>query len=294
MKVARLNKVRDIQLVEEEKPKIVPGKILTRIKSVGVCGSDVHWYQDGHIGPLYLDKPLVLGHEISAEIVEVGDGVKGFDVGMPVVLEPGIPCEKCEFCLVGNYNVCPNMSFCGTPPTDGAYLEYMLYSPRWAYPLPENVSYEEGTLAETLAVAVNAVDLAHMKVGKSVAVFGVGPVGLCIVQMAKLAGASEIIAVDPLEYRLEAAQKLGASAGINPEKVNPVEEIMKLTGGTGVDRAIESAGVTETPNQCAGVVKPAGRVVLVGIPAEDKILNHLGCAGSLVGLRYLLINEFQR
>ena len=271
MKVARIYKTHDIRLVEEEKPKIKDGYLLTRVRSVGVCGSDVHWYQDGHIGPLYLDKPLVLGHEMSAEVVEIGNGVKGFEVGMPLALEPGIPCGKCEYCVIGYYNVCPNMSFCGTPPTDGAYLEYMLYPPRWAYPLPEKVSYEEGTLAETLAVAIHAVDLAHMKVGKSVAIFGVGPIGLCALQMAKLSGASDIFVVDPLQYRIDKAMELGASAGINPTEKDPVEEIKKLTGNRGVDVAIESAGVTETPNQCAGVACPAGRVVLIGIPAEDKI-----------------------
>ncbi len=271
MKVARLFEPRDLRIVEEAEPKLSDGNLLVKITSVGVCGSDVHWYQDGHIGPTYLKEPLVLGHEISGEVVSVGKGVTGYEPGMPVALEPGVPCGKCAFCRRGFYNVCPDMRFCGTPPTDGAYQEYMVHPPRWAYPLPANVSPDEGTLAETLAVAIHAVDLSHIKAGMTAAIFGVGPVGLCILQTVKLSGATDIIVVDPIEERLEKAKKLGAAAVINPKKTNPVEEIKRMTGGLGVHVSFEAAGVTETPEQCAQITRPAGRVVLIGIPAEDKI-----------------------
>lgn len=292
MRVARLYKPKDIRLENEEKPKLIDGQLLTRIKSVGVCGSDVHWYRDGHIGSLALSDPLILGHEIAAEVVEIGKGVEGFEVGMTVALEPGVPCGKCVHCQQGNYNVCPDMHFCGTPPTDGAYREYMLYSPRWAYPLPETISSEEGALLETLAVGINAVDLSHIKVGKTAAIFGVGSIGLCTLQMAKLAGALEIIAVDPLEYRLEKAMEYGATAIINPTKYNPVEEIMKLTGRKGVDVTFEAAGAMETPQQCAAVTKPAGRVVLIGICQEDKILINASNARRK-GLSIMLVRRMR-
>ncbi|MGB9682868.1 MAG: alcohol dehydrogenase catalytic domain-containing protein, partial [bacterium] len=162
MKVAVLEKIRNVSIEEREIPKPKEDEVLVRIKSVGVCGSDIHYYNEGRIGSFVVEKPIILGHESSGEVVEVGSKVKSLKVGDRVALEPGIPCRKCNYCKTGRYNLCPDVVFMATPPVDGAFAEYVVHPEDFAFKLPDNVSYDEGALMEPLSVGIYASNRARV------------------------------------------------------------------------------------------------------------------------------------
>ena len=204
--------------------------------------------------------------------------MQGLEPGTKVAVDPGIPCGVCEYCVQGNYNVCPDMLFAGMPPMDGGLCKQIVLPPSCLFPMPEDFTHGEGVLIETMAVGLHAVDLAHLRAGGTAAIFGCGPIGQTVVQCLQVAGAQQIIAIDPVQHRLEVATQFGATAGINPADENPVEAIMDLTGGRGVDVALEAAGEPEVPGWCVEAARPGGRVVLIGIPADDNIVFKAGPA----------------
>jgi L-iditol 2-dehydrogenase len=242
--------------------------------TVGVCGSDVHYYLEGRIGDQVVIDPIVMGHEFSARIAGLGAGVEGLTVGQLVAVEPGISCGACELCQHGHPNLCPNVIFCGTPPVDGVYAEYTVMPAENCFPLPEGMSAEEGAMLEPLGIAIHSVDLAHLKPGQTVAVLGAGPIGLLIAAVARAAGASEIYMTEPLAFRREFALEYVADAVFNPEDSDVVAGILRLTGGRGVDVAFEAAGAPETPEQSAAMTRIGGMVVIAGISAEDSMVMH--------------------
>jgi len=252
-------------------PTIGPGEALIKIKSVGVCASDSHRYLHGKLGEEDMPGPLILGHEFSAEVVELAPDVTSVRPGDRVAVEPARHCGKCEMCRTGHPNLCPDVQFCGTPPVDGAFREYMAYPADLLYKLPEGVSYDEGALLEPLGVALHSVRLGHFKPGWTAAILGVGPIGLCTLLVLRAMGATEIIVTDPLDYRLELAQKLGADVALNPEKQDVIQAVLDHTGGRGVDVVFEAAGVRETPQQAVEMARPGGNVVLIGIPVDEWI-----------------------
>ena len=270
MRAAILHRPKDLRL--EQMPDPVPGdhEVLVRIKAVGVCGSDVHWFSRGRIGDTVLDGPLVLGHEAAGVVQKVGRSVQTPQIGTRVALEPGVPCRTCEACQAGNYNTCPQVRFFGTPPTHGCYREYVTHPADFVFPMPDNLTFGEGAMIEPLAVSMHAVDLAKVKTAHTVAVLGCGSIGLMVIALARISGASEIYATDPIEARRDAAMKYGADVVIDPSKEDPVERIATLTNGRGVDAAFEAAGAPDTPQQCVDLAKPCGTVALIGIPEEDQ------------------------
>ncbi len=269
MKIAHLYGIHDVRIEEAPRPEPGPGEVLLRIKAVGLCGSDVHYYREGAIGDAVVKEPLVGGHEFSAQIAALGPGVAGLKVGQAVAVDPARSCGQCEFCRGGNPNLCPAVAFAGSPGVDGALREYVTYPGRYCYPLPPNLNYDDGAVLEPLGIAIHAVDLGKPKPGQSVAVLGCGPIGLLTIQMARVAGASRIFATEPLDYRLKAARKAGATDLFNPRREDVVAAILKATGGRGVDAVFEAAGAQETPDQSMKIAKPGGTVILVGIPTED-------------------------
>lgn len=271
MKAARLYGVHDIRIEELPQPKPGPGEVLLRIKAVGLCGSDLHYYKEGGIGDAKIIEPLILGHEFSAQVVALGPGVTGLAVGQAVAVEPANACRVCEFCREGNPNLCPDVIFAGSPGVDGAMREYMTYPARLCYPLPHGLTYDDGAVLEPLGIAVHATDLGKIRVGRTVAVVGCGPIGLLNIQVARAAGASRIFATEILDYRLDAALETGATAGFNPTREDVVVGILKATDGRGVDVVFECAGAQETPEQAMQICKPGGTVVLVGIPSIDRV-----------------------
>jgi L-iditol 2-dehydrogenase len=271
MLASRLYGIRDLRIEELPRPVPGPGQVLLKIASVGVCGSDVHYYLHGRIGSQVVTEPIIMGHEFSAWIAESGPGVEDLTPGQLVAVDPGISCRQCEPCLQGHPNLCPHVRFCGTPPIDGVFAEYTLMPAENCYPLPETISPVEGAMLEPLGIAIHSADLAHLKAGQTVAVLGAGPIGLLIAAVARAVGASEVFMTEPLAHRRQFALDYIADAALNPDDSDVVAEIEHLTGGRGVDVAFEAAGDADTPQQAAAMARIGGKVILAGIPADDSL-----------------------
>jgi L-iditol 2-dehydrogenase len=260
MRVARLFAVNDLRLQEEDLPVPGPGEQLLHVRAVGICGSDLHWFQEGGIGDARLERSLVLGHEFSGQTAS----------GQLVAVDPSLPCGQCEFCLKGNPNLCPYVRFAGHANQDGGLREYIAWDERRLYTLPQSLSAEDGVLLEPLGVALHAVGLAKLQSGMTVGVYGCGPIGLLILQLARLYGAGKIIATDALPHRVRAAESYGADQAYLSSGKPDVGLVMAVTSGRGVDLAFEVAGVPETVDLSVASVVPGGTVVLVGIPEDDS------------------------
>jgi L-iditol 2-dehydrogenase len=266
MKSLRIHAVGDLRLHEESIPEPNFDEALIRVKAVGICGSDIHWHADGSTGESRIGAPFVLGHEFGG-VVEGG----AMD-GLRVAVDPNIPCDTCEFCLEGNPNLCPDHYFAGHPPVDGALREYISWPMKALVPIPDSITDEDAAVLEPLGVAIHNVDLGHVKPGMIVGVYGCGPIGLLTIQVARAAGASEIIATDLLPHRLEAAKEFGADrvylASSNGDERAP---ILVDTHKLGVNVAFEVAGENAAVETAIETAKPGGRVVLCGIPSVNQV-----------------------
>jgi len=293
MRASRLHGIRDIRI--ERLPHPVPGsgEVLLQVASVGVCGSDVHYYLHGRIGTQVVTSPIIMGHEFSARIAELGAGVESLEAGQLVAVEPGIPCGRCEPCQQGHPNLCPNVRFCGTPPIDGVFAEYTVMPARNCFALPAKLGAIEGALLEPLGIAIHAVDLAHLRPGQTVAVLGAGPIGLLIAAVAKASGASEVYMTEPLAYRREFARRYVADVVLNPQDAGPTVEIKRLTAGRGVDVAFEAAGAQETPQQAAAMTRIGGKVIVAGIPAQEDVMTWNASTVRRKGLTIKLVRRMK-
>lgn len=245
-------------------PEVPAGEVLVRVRSVGVCGSDCHYFEHGRIGPYVVEEPLVLGHEASGEIVAVGAEVSAHRVGERVSIEPQRPCRICGQCKAGRYNLCPAMAFLATPPVDGAFLEYIAVPSDFAHAVPPSVSYDAAALVEPLSVALWACEKAAIGLGSSVFIAGAGPIGIITAQVARAAGATRIIVSDIAGGRRARALEFGATATDDP--VND-------PGFDGeVDAFIDASGVPAAVRRGIRAVRPAGTVVLVGMGGDDMEL----------------------
>ena len=250
-----------------------PDDVLIKIKSVGVCGSDIHFYKEGHIGPRYITPPHVLGHESAGEVVAVGTDVVNLKVGDRVALEPGRPCGKCEQCIRGKYNLCKDMRFMAAS-AEGAFVEYCVRPAHFCFKLPDSMSFDEGAMLEPLAVALQSLKLGHVKIGDSLAILGAGPIALAILMAARAAGATRIYLTDTIDYRLEKAMEMGATGVFNVTKCDYVKEIKDATGGRGVDAVIETTGSDAVYKTMTDVAMRGGTIALVGMgPQEYAAVN---------------------
>ena len=247
MKALRLHGPGDLRLGDEPEPTPGEGELLLRVRAVGLCGSDRHWFVEGSIGDAVLSRPLVLGHEFAATIES------GPRAGERVAVDPADPCRRCSVCLSDRPHLCPELRFAGHGATDGALRTLLAWPERLVHPLPDSLSDAEGALLEPLGVALHALDLGHVRAGAAAGVFGCGPLGLLLVQLLRMVGAL-VLADEPLPHRLEAAKQLGASR----------------PPGEGVDVAFEVAGEDEALARAIDEVRPGGRVVVVGIPEGDR------------------------
>jgi L-iditol 2-dehydrogenase len=263
MRAARLYGSGDLRLVDEPVPVPGPGESLVRVTAVGICGSDLHWYADGGIGDVRLTEPLVIGHEFAGVIA---DGPRR---GERVAVDPAIPCGNCEPCLNGDRNLCIVVVFAGTGRQDGALREFVAWPIDLLHPLPEALSDADGAMLEPLGVALHAVDLSHVHVDDTVAVIGCGPIGLCLVQLARVAGATTVLAADPLAHRAEAALEMGADAVLTSDPDGFATALAEATDGRGVDVAFEAAGSDAAVDLAVTAARPGARVVLAGIPGGD-------------------------
>ena len=258
MRTARLHAVGDLRVADEPMPDAAPGMSLVQVTAVGICGSDLHWWDEGAIGDAKLTHPLVLGHEGAGVIAE------GPRAGQRVAIDPAIPCETCRACRDGYRNLCYRLKFSGHGDTDGMMREFMAWPTTALHPLPDRVSDTDGAMLEPLGVAIHSVDLGHLPFGGTASVIGCGPIGLLLIEVLKVAGASSVLAVEPLAHRREAAERLGADEVADPAAF---DEALRA----GVDVAFEAAGNNEGVELAMASVRPGGRVVLVGIPGDDVI-----------------------
>ncbi len=270
LKAAFLYGINDLRVEEIPNPKITrENEVIIKVGSVGICGSDLHYYKEGKLGIYSVTQPIILGHECAGYIVETGNQVKDFVIGDKVVLEPGNPCRKCDYCKGGKYNLCKEMKFLGTPPNNGCLVEYLKISVDSIYRVPTNMTIEEGAMVEPLAVGMHAAERGSVKAGDSVVILGCGTIGLMTLQAARLSGAIKIIAVDTVKERLELAKQLGATDIINASTLDTIERVKMFTDGAGVDVAFECAGNEETVIQCLQITKSGGVAVLVGAPINN-------------------------
>jgi L-iditol 2-dehydrogenase len=260
VKAARLHGVGDIRLADEHQPTPGTNETLVRVSAVGLCGSDLHWFTEGGIGDAQIRRPLVLGHEF-AGIIEGGP-----DDGQRVAVDPAHPCGACEQCLEGNQNLCPTVRFAGHGTVDGALRDYVAWPTALLYPVPDALSDSDAAMLEPLGVALHAHDLGKTRAGGAVAVIGCGPIGLCLVQLARAAGARQIVALEPLGHRREAAAAMGADVVLDAGAVDIQAALAEVTGGRGVDVAFEAAGTDAAVSLAVAAARPGGRVVVVGTP----------------------------
>ncbi len=271
MRVAELYQPRRFRLIEAVPAEPGPGEIQVKVGAVGICGSDLHYFSEGSIGDTPCTYPMVLGHEPAGTVARTGPGVSGWSVGDRAALEPAIYCYHCEFCLTGHHNVCANIRFLSMPQDPGFFRETVNLPAANLLPLPAVLSLEEGTLFEPLAVALHSMQFAAIRLGESVVVFGAGPIGLLTIAVLRLSGAGRIWSVEPVAARRELALKMGADAAIDPVAADPVRELLRETGGRGVDAAIDCATRGDSLSQGIRATRNAGRLVITGIPSAARV-----------------------
>ena len=256
-----------LEVGEAPMPKMGPDDVVIKIQSVGVCGSDLHYYRTGSIGDFKVKFPFILGHEAAGVVFDVGENVTTLKKGDRVCMEPGVPCMKCEECLTGNYNLCKDVKFWATPPYDGVLSEYVSHPAAFTFKIPDNMSFTEGALVEPLAIGLHACNMGGVKLGQTVAIVGAGCIGLVTLLAAKAYGATKIIVGDVLDKRLAKAAELGAIT-VNTKEEDFAKKVLELTGGRGADVAIDCAGFSATVDACLTCAKPAGMVIIVGLGAD--------------------------
>jgi L-iditol 2-dehydrogenase len=251
------------QVRDDERPVPVPAddEVLIKVASVGVCGSDVHYYREGRIGDFVVDAPLVLGHEASGRIVAVGAKVPDSRVGERVAIEPQRPCRICAQCAAGRYNLCPFMEFYATPPIDGAFQEYVTIQAPFAHPIPDSISDDVAALLEPLSVGIWASRKAEVVPGSRVLIAGAGPIGVIATQAARAFGAAEVIVTDPVPERRAMAERFGATTTLDP--------MTQSVADLGVDAFIDCSGAAPAVKSGITAVRGAGMVVLVGMGADE-------------------------
>lgn len=271
MKTAVMTDIMNVEIEERPIPVPADNEVLVKVENVGICGSDLHYYETGRIGNFIVKPPFVLGHEAGGTVVEVGKAVTNLKVGDRVAMEPGKTCGECEFCKSGKYNLCEDVIFFATPPVDGVFQEYVAHEAALCFKLPDNVSTLEGALIEPLAVGMHAAIQGDAHIGQTAVVTGAGCIGLVSVLALKAMGVSKVYVVDIMEKRLQKALELGADGVINGKEEDAVAKVMELTDGKGCDLSIETAGTQITTVQLIKMAKKGSTIVLVGYSASGEL-----------------------
>jgi len=272
MKALALTSVNKLEFIDVPQPKIVNDTdVLLKLAAAGVCGSDVHYYQTGRVGTQVVSFPYRIGHECSATVAQIGNAVKGVKVGDKVVVEPAVSCHNCDQCKIGRENTCRNIKFLGTPSQfDGCFCEYMVMPAENCLIVNEKLTPIQAALIEPFTIGLYAVKQGQSPYNDKIAILGSGPIGLSCMTAARLKGAEKIYMTDKLDYRLAVAKKHGADWTGNPDKIDIVKEINKIEPG-GVDVVFECAGQQSTIDEGIEILRPGGKLVLVGIPREERI-----------------------
>lgn len=270
MQVSVLRGVGDVGMEERTVPEPAADEVLVEVGSVGVCGSDLHYYEHGRIGPYVVDSPLVLGHEAGGVVTAVGEQVTGLDVGQRVSIEPGVPCRSCPQCLQGRYNLCPDVRFFATPPYDGAFSQFVAMPAAFVYAVPDNLSDDAAGLIEPLSIGVWACRRADVAPGSTVLVTGAGPIGLIAAQTARAYGADRVTVTDVNPHRLRLAERLGLDT-------IDVSQTSLADAGVEPDVLLECSGSSRATWDAVSITARAGRVVLVGMGGDtvELPLSHV-------------------
>ncbi len=274
MKALTLNGPLDLGLIDRPDPGSPgPGQVRVGVKAVGICGSDIHYYEHGRIGDFIVKDPMILGHEAAGVVEAVGEGVRALAPGDLVAMEPGVPCGACRECRTGRYNLCRSVRFWATPPHDGVLADFVLHPAAMTYKLPAGMTLDEGALMEPLAVGVHSCKRGRVGPGSVVAVNGAGPIG-CVTLMAALAfGASQVAVADVVPERLDRALELGAEVAVDARAESLAAAVASLTDGRGADVGIECSGHPDGPQTLVDAAAPGGRVVLVGMGPQPTRLD---------------------
>ena len=263
-KAAVMHGTHDVRLEDVPVPEPGPNEVLVEIRAVGVCGSDVHYYEEGRIGSFVVEEPLILGHESMGTVVALGENATRHEVGDRVTLEPGVPDGTCRECRAGRYNLCPNVRFFATPPIDGAFTNFVSINEDFAFALPDSLSDNAGALMEPLSVGIWACKKAGVTAGDHVLITGAGPIGLVAMQVAFAQGATEVTLTDVADERLQIGNRLGATRTLNVAE-EPLEE-----SGIEVDALIECSGNERALGDGIHSVRPAGVAVVVGMGPNEE------------------------
>ena len=269
MRAAELIAPLNFRLAEMPIEDPSPGEVQVRVEAVGICGSDLHAYNEGQVGGMPNAYPMVLGHEPAGVIVKIGAGVTGLAAGDRGALEPALYCYHCEFCLSGHHNVCANIRFLSNPHHPGFFRERVNLPAGNFLPIPATISYDSATLAEPLAIAIHSMRLASIGAGETVAVIGAGPIGLLTIAALRSVNAGRIWAIEPLAHRRELAQMMGADVTLDPGEAKG--EVLGATAQRGVDCSFDCAADAETTTQAIQLTRNAGRVVLTGIHSTPTV-----------------------
>ncbi len=268
MAIAELVCPRTFQLHNYQAPPPGPGEVQVRVEAVGICGSDLHNFSEGSVGGTPARYPMVLGHEPSGTVTAIGAGVTGWARGDRAALEPPLYCYHCEFCMSGRHNLCDHVRFLSNAGEPGFFRDHVNLPAVNLLPLPMNLGFAEATLFEPVGIILHSFRFGDPKLGETVAVFGAGPIGLTTIAALRVAGVARIWCVEPVAHRRELARVLGADAVIDPAQTDPVKEVLRDTGGRGVDVVFDCAGKDDSVNQSIHVGASAARIVITGLPSE--------------------------
>lgn len=271
MKVAVMEGIGKMAFTERDIPTPKDNEVLVKLEYVGICGSDLHYYETGNMGSCVVKPPFVLGHEPAGIVTALGSKVTDLKIGDKVALEPGKTCGHCTFCKQGKYNLCPDVIFFATPPVNGVFQEYVAHEAALCFKLPENVSTLEGALIEPLAVGFHAAREGGAQIGQTAVITGAGCIGLVTLLALKAIGITKIYVVDMMPKRLDKALELGATAVINTKTQDTAAELLRLTEGKGCDIAFETAGTDLTTSLLIHAVKKGSVIVLVGYSANGTL-----------------------
>ncbi|HET9598922.1 MAG TPA: NAD(P)-dependent alcohol dehydrogenase, partial [Anaeromyxobacteraceae bacterium] len=269
MRAVVLEKKGELRLRDIELPQAVgPADVKIAVERVGVCGSDVHYYTHGRIGPFVVKDPMVLGHEASGKVVEVGSAVKDLKVGDRVCMEPGIPDLHSRASRLGLYNVDPNVVFWATPPVHGCLARTVVHPAAFTYRLPDNVSFAEGAMVEPFAIGMQAATKARIQPGDLAVVIGCGTIGIVTALAALAGGCSRVIVSDVLQEKLDLAARYPGITAVNVKKEDLGAVVRAATDGWGADVVFEASGSPAAYKGLFDQLRPGGCVVLIGIPID--------------------------
>jgi D-xylulose reductase len=256
--------LRDIDLPLD----VGPGEVKIKLHTVGVCGSDVHYYTHGRIGPFVVNEPMVLGHEAAGTVVKVGEGVEHLKVGDRVCMEPGIPDPNSKASRMGMYNVDPAVRFWATPPIHGVLTPFVVHPANYTFKLPDNVSFAEGAMVEPFAVGMQAATKAKIVPGDTAVVIGAGPIGTMVAIAALAGGCSRAVVADLAQPKLDIAAAYQGVIPVNVREKNLAAEVKRLTDGWGADVVFECSGAPRVWETIMELPRPSGAIVVVGLPVD--------------------------